>query len=113
MQWRIIYCKCYKKQSNGNWLESTRYIWSLSALPLKIVKSYKYLSVWFSSSNAWKQHDSELVSKTLVAMYVTYKALDKLLALRSFTIQNRFLYAKFLPTLLYGSELTAFGVNTK
>ena len=36
-----------------------------------------------------------------------YKAIDKLHALRSFTVQHR-LYAIFQPTLLYGSELTAF-----
>ena len=46
-------------------------------------------------------------------MYATYKALDKLHALRSFTIPHYLLYAKFLSTLLYGSELTAFGVNIK
>ena len=46
-------------------------------------------------------------------MDATYKALDKLHAQRSFTIQHRLLHAKFLPTLLYGSETTAFGVNAK
>ena len=73
------------------------------------------LSWWFCSLVAIskQQHDSELATKTLAVMYATYEALEKLHTLRSLTIQYRLFFAKFLPTVLLGSELTAFGVNIK
>jgi hypothetical protein len=90
-------------------LRFTRHLsFKLFNMEIEIVKAYKYLGVLFASSNNWRAHDLEISCKANKAAFFVNSALRRIGAAFELSVQQRILYAKILPILLYGSEVTGF-----